>query len=206
MNDMVQGGIIDTMLGYDGAFEALQSERDESLLSRSLSSPVLFEILVRRYEDAFLRKARSIVRDERLAEDIVQEAFTKIYVHGVRFNDEGEGSFKAWGYAIVTNTALTYYNKQKRRREHTAELSPEHYESLSDEQATFIQESDVVKDFVVSILTRLPQQARDILTRVYIEDKPHKEIADEEGVSVQVIKTRAFRARAAFKKMLDSMQ
>lgn len=185
--------------------DAVETRSDEAVLAQSVSSPSVFSELVSRYEEAFLRKARSIIRDQRLAEDIVQESFTKIYLHADRFSDTTPGSFRAWAYTIVTNTALTYYKKQKRDRDNRATLTSEHYESLSDGSELVSHEADVVKDLVASVLTRLPSNAQKILRQVYIEDRAHKDIAQEEQVSVQVIKTRVHRARAAFKKVLDSM-
>lgn len=194
------------LLTDDNVRSAIHTQSDEAVLQQAVSSPSLFSELVSRYEDAFLRKAKSIIRDTRLAEDIVQESFTKIYLHAANFTDTTPGSFRAWSYTIVTNTALTYYKKYKRERDARAELTNEHYESLSDGSEIRAQESDVVKDLVASVLTRLPLSTRDVLQKVYIEDRSHKDIAAEEGVSVQVVKTRAHRARAAFKKALESLQ
>ena len=194
------------LLNQETAESTLATLSDEAVLAQSVSSPSAFTELVSRYEEAFLRKARGIIRDQRLAEDIVQESFTKIYLHANRFTDTTPGSFRAWSYTIVINTALTYYKKYKRERDNTATLTSEHYEALSDGSELVEQEADVVKDLVASVLTRLPSTTQRILKQVYIEDRAHKDIAAQEDVSVQVIKTRVHRARAAFKKALESMQ
>ncbi|MDP3989504.1 MAG: RNA polymerase sigma factor [bacterium] len=203
---MIQGGVLHMLLTQQSTQAQTASLSDEEVLAQSVDSPSLFEELVRRYQDAFLRKATSIIRDRRLAEDIVQESFTKIYLHATTFADTTPGSVKAWSYTIVTNTALTYYKKQKRIRDHTADLTAEHYESLGDDSQVASYEADVVKDAVASVLVRLPSATQRILSKVYLQDRPHKEIAEEEDVSVQVVKTRVHRARNAFKKIFDSME
>ena len=210
MNGMIQEVYRDTviamLLSQQSAHVTSNTLSDEELLAQSVSSPSLFEELVRRYEAPFLRKAESIIRDRRLAEDIVQESFTKIYLHATTFADTSPGAFKAWSYTIVTNTAFTYYKKQKRIREHKVDITPEHYEAIGDTAMDAVHEADVVKDAVVSVLVRLPAATRRILSKVYIDDRSHKDIAEEEQVSVQVIKTRIHRARNAFKKIFESME
>ena len=63
----------------------ITEQKDEVVLERSMEHPALFRILVDRYQDAFLRKAESIIHSREEAEDIVQETFTKIYFNARRF-------------------------------------------------------------------------------------------------------------------------
>jgi DNA-directed RNA polymerase specialized sigma24 family protein len=58
---------------------------DEDLLQRSQSRPWLYAILLERYQDAFMRKARSILRNDLDAEEVVQDTFTKIYMNADKF-------------------------------------------------------------------------------------------------------------------------
>src|SRR4051812_11774825 len=92
-----------------------EERSDEEVLLLSISHPSLFAVLVHKYEEAFLRKARSIVRDEEAAEDIVQETFTKIYLNAKKFKTVEGATFSSWGYRILINTALTHYARRKRR-------------------------------------------------------------------------------------------
>ena len=105
----------------------IEERADEEILRRSIRQPALFEVLLTRYQDAFLRKAQSIVRNQEEAEDIVQEAFAKIYQYANRFVVQDGASFKSWGYKILMNTAFTHYQKRKRQWAGTAELDPELY-------------------------------------------------------------------------------
>ena len=69
----------------DDAEIKLEEQADEEVLRRSIKKPAFFAVLIDRYEDAFLRKAESIVHNREEAEDIVQEAFAKIYQYAGRF-------------------------------------------------------------------------------------------------------------------------
>ena len=96
-------------------FEGEPEDRsDEELLALSAAHPSLFALLVRKYEEPFLRKAQSIIRDPHEAEDIVQEAFTKIYLNANRFKVVEGAQFSSWGYRILINTALTHYARKKK--------------------------------------------------------------------------------------------
>ena len=93
-----------------------QDLSDEEILNISISKPDIFSVLITRYEEAFLRKARSILHGKEDAEDIVQETFTKIYLNAPKFKKQEGASFKSWGYKILINTSFTYYQRLKKKR------------------------------------------------------------------------------------------
>ena len=66
--------------------ENMSELSDEDILARSGAQPWLFSMLLDRYQDAFLRKAMSIIHDPQDAEEIVQDTFTKIYLHTSSFS------------------------------------------------------------------------------------------------------------------------
>ena len=101
------------MLGFTTTHEASELS-DEEVLMRSASEPWLFAVILERYQEAFLRKARTIVRSEQDAEDVVQETFTKVYVHASKFEVREGAKFSSWAYTILTNTCLTRYAKNAR--------------------------------------------------------------------------------------------
>ena len=180
------------------------SYSDEELLARSITHPAVFSQLVEKYEAPFLRKALSIVRDEREAEDVVQEAFTKIYLNAKKFKVVEGASFSSWGYRIVINTALTHYAKRKREFGVRADLEPEIMELLPDKNLRQFEKLELT-DEVASILTRMPDMLAEALSSFLIEGKSQEEIAEEEGVSVGAIKTRVHRAKQEFKKIYKSL-
>ena len=175
---------------------------DEEVLAASVDDPDLFVHLVRRYEAPFLRKARKVLYAQEDVEDVVQETFTKIYLNAHRFERVEGASFKSWGYTILMNTALTKYRKVKRHMERTAELTPEHYESLPDSvhEGTFGME---MTDYVVSVFAKMPEHLARVLELHFIKQVPQQLIAEEEGVSGGAIKTRVHRAKHEFRRLAD---
>lgn len=175
---------------------------DEAVLAESLIHPHLFEMLLDRYQDAFVRKAFSIIKDEAEAEDIVQEAFTKIYLNAKRFKKVEGATFKSWGYRILINTALTHYKKKKRDRNATVSLDPEFYESLPDTINEV--EKREMSDLVARGLSKLPEHMSKALALHFLENYSQAEIAKREKGSVGAIKTRIHRAKEAFRKVTNN--
>lgn len=177
---------------------------DERVLSASLEEPALFEILVDRYQEAFVRKAESVVRSREEAEDIVQETFTKIYFNARRFKTVEGATFRSWGYKILMNTTFTHYQKLKRVGEHSEALDPEYYESLPDRHDRFGEE--VMRDYVASFLSRIPDNLARPLKLHFIDEYSQKEIAEMEGTTVSAVKTRIYRAKREFRELLDNSE
>jgi RNA polymerase sigma-70 factor (ECF subfamily) len=73
-----------------------------------------FTELVNRHYQSSLKLARSILRDFEDAEDEVQNAFTKVYLHLSRF--EGNSRFSTWLSRIVVNQCLMRLRKARRAR------------------------------------------------------------------------------------------
>jgi len=188
------------LLDVEGQENETETRSDEEVLALSIKHPKEFEVLLLRYQDAFVRKAEGIVRSREEAEDIVQEAFAKIYLNAGRFKVVPGASFKSWGYRILINTALTHYQKRKRDWQVSAPLDPEYYEALPD---TTMRQSEKgeARDYLISVLSKMPEHLSRILSLHFIQGKPQKEIAKEEGMSVGAVKTRIHRAKKEFKKV-----
>lgn len=176
--------------------------RDEVILASSMVDPEVFAHIVRRYEDAFLRKVQKVVWAREDAEDIVQETFVRIYKYAHKFKEVEGASFKSWAYTILMNTACTRYRKKTQEIERRADVTLEHYESLPDtaHEESFGRETP---DYVYSIFSRMPEQLKRVLELYFIKGLPQQMIAEEEGVSVGAIKTRVHRAKAEFKRLAE---
>jgi len=178
---------------------------DEELLAASLHKPSLFALLVRKYEEPFLRRARSIVRDDEEAQDIVQEAFTKIYLNAKKFKKQEGASFSSWGWRILINTALTHYQKRKREGSRTAELDDEIWALIPDKNLRQFEKKELA-DLIASVLIRMPPLFAQALSRFFIDGASQEEMAAEEGVSVGAIKTRVHRAKKEFRRQYEHLE
>ena len=175
---------------------------DHELLLRSRREPELFAVLVRRYESALLRRAKSILRSPEDAEEVVQDAFTKMYLYADRYEPQVGATFSSWAYTILNRVAYTKYTASRKENAVRADLEPEHYESLPDAHAEFLEDLSI-RDEVVAALAVLPETAARILRLQFVEGKTQEEIASSENLSIPAVKTRVHRAKKLFKKAYD---
>lgn len=171
---------------------------DEEVFSKSFAEPKLFEIIVERYEDAFLRKAKTIVRSEELAKDIVQDAFVKMYLYGRKYKPQEGARWSSWAYKILINTCFAYHQKLKKDNQFSTAFTDEIEAVTPDESAHDGHTSD--REYITSLIDLLPETFARILRLYVIDGKDYAEIAAAEDLSVGAVKTRMHRAKAALKK------
>lgn len=182
--------------------EDLSALTDAKALARSRKEPELFAVLVRRYEAALLRRARKILRSPEDAEEAVQDAFTKMYLYADTYHEQEGATFSSWAYMILNRVAYTKYRAKSSEWNKRAELTPEHYESLPDARAEFLEDLSL-RNEVLAALARLPETAARILRLQFIEGKSQEEIAASEDLSIPAVKTRVHRAKKLFKQAYD---
>lgn len=175
---------------------------DTDVLVRAQREPELFSILVHRYEAPFLRRARAILKSPEDAEEVVQDAFTKMYLYADKYHPQEGASFSSWAYTILNRVAYTKYRAKSIERGKRAELLPEHYESLPDTRAEFLEDLSIRSE-VIAALAKLPEAAARILRLQFIEGKSQEEIAVSEQLSIPAVKTRVHRAKKLFKQSYD---
>jgi RNA polymerase sigma-70 factor, ECF subfamily len=171
---------------------------DEKVLMTSRAQPWLFSVLVDRYQEAFLRKAKGIVRDVRDAEEVVQDTFTKMYVHANTYEPQSGAKFSSWAYRILMNTAFTRYQKLIKEGQRFSAIDPEFEQYIGEmkEHTAFAEKRDGIE----RILERLPTHFSYVLRLHYLERWSQEDIAKETGENVGTIKARIHRAKAAFRK------
>ncbi len=178
--------------------------KDEEILAISLEQPALFKILVTRYQEAFIRKALGIVRQREEAEDIVQETFVKIYFNGKKFKKMDGIEFKSWAYRILVNTAISRYRKISKKWQAESN-DPLDLETVSDSELStenIILESEN-KSLTAELLSRLPKPLARLISLYYIEDKPYKERAEQEGITMGALKMKLFRAKKVLRNIAE---
>lgn len=174
---------------------------DEEVLARSAGEPWLFAILLERYQEAFLRKARTVIHNEQDAEDIVQDTFTKIYLNAKRFKPQEGARFSSWAYRILMNTAFTRYQKKIKEGQRFVNIDPE-FEAMIGEKSLhsgFEEDADVIE----RILVKMPGHLAAVLRLHYLERWSHADIATQSGEQVSTIKARIHRAKKVFRRLSD---
>jgi len=141
---------------------------------------------------AMRRYARSLARDETVADDVVQDALLKALEKRDTFRPEG--SAKRWLLAIVHNIFVSARRREQadaRRDIHFAQTLVDRLEP-EQEHAAYLQE-------VASAFATLPDHHRAVLHLVAVEGQSYQEAAAILNVPVGTIMSRLSRARAALR-------
>ena len=130
-------------------------------------------------------------------EELVQEVMINIWRRAAQF-DPGKASPSTWIFAIARNARIDYLRKLGRS---SAEVHVEtdYLWELpgGDEPAepyTDARRSVQIRES----LSKLPMEQRDVIAKVYLEDKSHQRVADELGLPLGTVKSRV---RLALQKM-----
>lgn len=176
--------------------ESIDTE-DEALVARvAAADRGAYAILVQRHAIRYRALAQRMVGDMALAEDLVQEAFVKLWTHADRF-DASKAKFTTWFHRIVVNRCLD----EKRKR--TAEALPEGYDK-ADESAT-AEEAMVARsgsEQLMAAVNALPERQRTAITLSYIDGLSNIEAADVMELKLKAFESLLVRARAKLREQL----
>lgn len=152
-----------------------------------------FESLVLRHRIAAIRFAQKYVRDEFLAEDIVQDSFAIIYIK--RMDYMPKYSFKTFLYTIIRNKCIDYLRKQK-----TVSIDEVELVNASAEEVVVDREERVR---AVELLRSLNKEYQRVLYLYEYEEMSYKEIACIMNKTVPQVKITIFRARKKIAKAVE---
>ncbi len=145
-----------------------------------------------RLHDRIIYKVSSFYIDDRTGlADMYQEIVLNLWKAYPTFR--GESAHSTWIYRVALNTCVSYYRKEKRR---PSIVDITHLEVRED-----TGESESLKELYAQI-NRLGRMER-ALVLLYLEDRPHKEIAEIMGITPGNVATRLNRIREKLKQMFN---
>ena len=144
--------------------------------------------LLRHYGSFVYTIINRILLNAAESEEAVQDVFLKVIKNIQTF--DSTASFKAWIYAIAYRTAIDYTRKRKKGQQTLDGLAVD-AQVYAD---SALNEKDQ-KQVIVSLLTHLDAESRNIVTLYYLEEQNIKEISLLTKMSESNIKTKLFRAR-----------
>ena len=176
-------------------------QSDEEVVQEILAgNTALFELLMRRYNERLYRAARAITRDDREAEDVMQQAYVNAFSSLNQF--KGQAQFATWLTRITINEALARVRRHGRYEPFDDELSnvePFRAWSADPERQAFAGE---LRELLEWAIDTLPNGAREVFVLREIEGLSTAETAASLQVSEEVVKTRLSRARSALRRTL----
>lgn len=145
-----------------------------------------FNLLVDRYHSKVFTTIFLIVKDQDVAEDLLQDVFVKVLhtLNSDKYNEEGK--FQPWVMRIAHNLAIDHFRKAKRYPTILLEDGSNVFNSLnfaedsSEEQR--IKEETLA--YVRNLIDELPEAQKEVVIMRHYLDMSFQEIAEQTGVSI----------------------
>lgn len=169
--------------------------------------PAAFEAIMRRHNRLLFRTARAILQHEADAEEVVQEAYLKAFLHLEGF--AGASRLSTWLVKITVNEALARLRRRMpygapgdvlaedlaedtTMRQTTAEPSPEAAAAQGE-----------IRRLLEAAIDALPQAQRTVFVLRAVEEFSTEDTAACLGIPPETVKTRLHRARQALRRRLQ---
>jgi RNA polymerase sigma-70 factor (ECF subfamily) len=178
------------------SFAHLSDEAVVALLARSDES-ALAE-LYDRFGRVAYGLALRVLRDEKLAEDAVQEAFLAAWRNADRFLPE-RAKAGTWLLTFVHRRAVDLVRREDRRRAEPLAEELEPAGTSSAEEDAWLR---FERERVQAALRKLPDQQREALELAYYGGFSQSELAERLGQPVGTIKSRMFTGLARLRELL----
>jgi RNA polymerase sigma factor (sigma-70 family) len=147
------------------------------------------EFLFNQFYDELYVIAMRYLSDRHDAEDVIIQAFIRVFKSMHNFSFTGQGSLGKWIRTILINESIRSLKKRKLLHYHddVRYLEPQHPEENALQQ---MQASDIIR-----MIENLPIGYRTVFNLFVVEGYSHKEIGQKLGISENTSKTQLKKAR-----------
>lgn len=172
--------------------ELIQLLPDEKVLVQSLRSgcPLTFQNVYKMYSSALFGVIQRIVKSEEVAEDLLQEAFVKIW-NSIEKYDESKGRFFTWMISMTRNLAIDHTrskaNLQKAKRSAIEDMTGVQFASY---QSSMNPDAIGIR----TLTTSLQNIEKEILDLIYFQGYSQSEAAEQLNLPLGTVKTKLRRA------------
>ncbi len=204
--------------GSGGAGQAARARRkivdlgDSQVVQRFLDGDDrAFTELVRRYETRLLAFVQRTIGDQARAEDLVQEAFVRVFRHLHRFDQSRK--FSSWIYTIAGNLAKNELRNRSRNplvlfqtltKNWEGDTRPLEWEDPKTRPDDLYRKR-FLRERVEEAVELLPDHHRTAFVLREIEGKTYEEIAEITDCNLGTVKSRLNRARNRFAQIVAPM-
>lgn len=170
---------------------------DEEIVKEYLATQnvAYFDKLYDRYSGKIYAKSISLLRDEDLAEDAVQEIFMKILLNLSKFS--GKSKVSTWIYSITYNFCIDIIRRKKKDPSMLMDNFSGDNDMIDDVEDAFLLETNIRR--LKTILGKIPSSDKAILLMKYQDDMSIRDIGSILDKSESAIKMKIKRAKHKFK-------
>jgi RNA polymerase sigma-70 factor, ECF subfamily len=175
---------LDSSAGY-GCAGKRPSIADILLTYRQTGDPQMAAMIFKQYWHLVLGTSVGLLRDRNAAEDAAMDIFQKVLE---RLRAETPAHFPAWLYIVTRNHCMEMLRKENK----APRLEPLDDVRIAVEPEFVIakeEENQVLARNVRQALAELPEQQRECIEMFYMQELSYKEIAEESGFSLKMVKS-----------------
>lgn len=185
---------------------ALNEPPDHELIAQvRQGEAAAFEKLMRRYNQRVFRAARSVLRDDTEAQDVVQETFVRVFRHIQEF--EERSSVRTWLTRIAVNEAFSRLRRSRlfgaldsqTNRPEGGFYSVESNQPGPEDEAS----SRELRSVLIAAIDSLSEEMRTVFMLREIEGLSTLETAEILQVSPEAVRVRFHRARLALRQQVE---
>jgi RNA polymerase sigma-70 factor, ECF subfamily len=192
---------------------------DEALMVRfkTLRDNQCFKLLFDRYKHRLYSVAFTLLGDAYEAEEIVQEAFIRVWRNCHKFRRGA--TFGGWMFTIIQNLCKDIWRSRRRRRVYEAiHFKPLSVHEQEDSAKTYRKtvnqsnkttgdphkqaENSELRVFINSCLEQLPDNQKQVVILRDLEGRSYKNIANLTGVSIGTVRSRLYYGRQKLKEIM----
>ncbi|WP_192347682.1 RNA polymerase sigma factor [Algoriphagus sp. Y33] len=182
--------------------------KDSELIAQYRNgSDAAFDLLVDRYQSKMYSTIFLIVKDQKVAEDLLQDVFVKVVktLNSDKYNEEGK--FQPWVMRISHNLAIDYFRKAKRYPSILMEDGSNIFNSLkfAEENVEDRQVREENIELVKRLIEELPEAQKQVLIMRHYLDMSFQEIAEQTGVSINTALGRMRYALIHLRKKMKQL-
>lgn len=167
----------------------MDSFEDKELISRIRDGDIeAFEVLVNIYGNRLLKTCYLILKDEKDAEDALQDTFLLVHKNIKKF--KGKSTLYTWLYAIAVNQCRNRLRKKKELVPFDDSVEFGEIEDLEEKVMEYISKEKLRKE-----LLSLPFIYREVLVLFYFNDLSIKEISEVLEEKEGTVKSKLSRGR-----------
>jgi RNA polymerase sigma-70 factor, ECF subfamily len=174
---------------------------DQEIVRLSLGDIEYFACLVLKYELRLLGYVKKISQsDQEEAEDILQEAFIKIWKNLNGYDPRL--TLESWLFRIVHNETISFWRKKTSfGKDRTVAIDDDRLMEMFAEDQTSETNRDLTFKLIENVLPMLKQEYREVLVLKFLEDKSYEEISDILKIPEGTVATRINRAKKSFRAL-----
>jgi len=151
-----------------------------------------------KYCKAMYATACNFIKDDVIAQDIMQEAFMKAFKKIESYT--GKASFGAWLKRIVINQSLDWLKKQKLD---VIELNDEVISMIDDDDDEWEVDIKIDLKTIYNCIEQLPQKCKNVVKLYLLEGYDHQEVAQILQISEVASRSQLSRGKNRLKELLN---